>query len=53
MVVAIKRGDGITRFNPGAQEIIHPGDRLITIGPSGAVAELESMDIGNDDPVSA
>lgn len=45
MVVAIRGGDGSTRFNPGAAEIVQPGDALITIGPTGAVSRLEEMRI--------
>jgi voltage-gated potassium channel len=45
MVVAIRRVDGSTRFNPGANEVIQANDTLITIGPSGAVARLEQLRI--------
>lgn len=43
MVVAIRRPDGSTRFNPGADEIIESGDLLITIGKPGAAAEISQL----------
>ncbi len=48
MVVAIRRADGSTCFNPGAGEVLQPDDRLITIGPTGAVSRLEQMEIIRD-----
>lgn len=43
MVVAIRRPDGSTRFNPTADETIESGDLLITIGKPGAAAELSQL----------
>lgn len=40
MVVAIKRKDGSTVFSPTAEEIILPGDVLITIGKKGSLANF-------------
>lgn len=48
MVVAIRREDGTTRFNPGASEIMEPKDTLITIGPLGAVSRLEALEISSE-----
>jgi voltage-gated potassium channel len=43
MVVAIKRANGSTRFNPAAEAIMNPGDTLITIGEAGAALRLSQM----------
>jgi len=43
MVIAIKSGDGSTRFNPAADEVLRPDDTLIMIGPAGAAARLAKM----------
>lgn len=43
MVVAIRKPDGETRFNPPADEVLSPKDTLITIGPAGAAARLADM----------
>jgi len=43
MVVAIKRADGSTAFNPGPDEPILENDILILIGPAGASSQLESL----------
>jgi voltage-gated potassium channel len=43
MVVAIRRADGTTRFNPAAEELIRPGDLLITIGQTGAASKLSDL----------
>lgn len=45
MVVAIRRADGTTRFSPGAEEVVRPGDMLITIGQAGAALRLAKMRI--------
>jgi voltage-gated potassium channel len=51
MVVAIKRPDGRSAFNPGADEVVHANDTLVTIGPRGAVSRLEQQEIIRDTPV--
>ncbi len=51
MVVVIKGADGKTRFNPGADEIIHPRDTLILIGQAGAASRLAEMRIVEQAPV--
>jgi voltage-gated potassium channel len=43
MVIAIKSGEGDTRFNPGADEVLLPNDTLIMIGEAGAAARLAKM----------
>jgi voltage-gated potassium channel len=43
MVIAIKSGSGETRFNPGADEVLHPDDTLIMIGQAGAAARLAEI----------
>ena len=43
MVIAIKSGDGATRFNPAADEVLLPNDTLIMIGQAGAAARLAKM----------
>jgi voltage-gated potassium channel len=43
IVVAIKRADGETVFNPKAEEHIREGDTLIVIGPSGTGNRLETV----------
>jgi len=48
MVVAIKRPDGTTQFNPGAHERVQPNDTLITIGPAGAAHRLAKMRLITD-----
>ncbi len=44
MVVAITRADGTSVFQPGADEVIRPGDRLILIGRAGTSGRLEEVD---------
>ncbi len=44
-VVAIKRADGETMFNPGAESILAAGDTLILVGPAGVSTRLESANI--------
>lgn len=48
MVVAIKRADGSTVFNPGPNEVILESDILILIGPAGASSQLESLGQATD-----
>lgn len=43
MVVAIKRGDGQTIYNPEPGEYIRPGDTLILIGASGVCTRLQEF----------
>jgi len=43
MVVAVKRVDGKTIYNPGPDEVIRCQDTLILIGPAGASAKLAGM----------
>jgi voltage-gated potassium channel len=43
MILAIRRKDGETRFNPTAQEPIHAGDYLIAMGEPSQLATLESL----------
>lgn len=45
MVVAIRRADGSTAFNPGPDEVVRPRDALITIGPAGASSRLAEIRI--------
>jgi len=45
MVVAIREPDGTTRFNPPANEVLHPKNTLITIGPQGAASRLADLHI--------
>jgi voltage-gated potassium channel len=47
IVVAIRRADGTRRFNPGADEIVSPGDVLITVGETGAAARLSALRSGH------
>src|SRR5262249_45548013 len=43
MILAIRRADGDTRFNPEAPEPIQPGDTLIAMGEPAQLAKLESL----------
>jgi len=43
IVVAIRRADGTTVFNPGGDEVIRPHDTLIMIGPAGASKRLDTL----------
>jgi len=43
MVLAIRRADGSTRFNPQAHEIIGAEDCLIAMGETAQLARLESL----------
>ena len=43
MILAIRRENGDTRFNPTAQETIHAGDYLILMGEPGQLAKLETL----------
>jgi len=43
MILAIRRADGETRFNPHAEDAIRPGDYLIAMGEPGQLAELETL----------
>lgn len=41
MVIAIRRSDGETRFNPSPDEPLAPGDRLLVIGQPQSLKRLE------------
>lgn len=43
MILAIRRADGETRFNPVAQDTIRAGDYLIAMGEPSQLAKLESL----------
>ena len=43
MILAIRRADGQTRFNPAAQDPIGPGDCLIAMGELQQLAKLEAL----------
>jgi voltage-gated potassium channel len=43
MILAIRRTDGQTRFNPVAQDEIHAGDYLIAMGEPPQLQKLESL----------
>lgn len=43
MILAIRRGDGETRFNPVAQDTIRAGDYLIAMGEPAQLAKLEAL----------
>jgi voltage-gated potassium channel len=43
MILAIRRADGETRFNPEALEPIRAGDTLIAMGEPAQLAKLESL----------
>jgi len=43
LVVALKRQDGQTLFNPDADTVLASGDTLIVIGRAGALAALEKV----------
>ena len=43
MILAIRRTDGQTRFNPVAQDPIHAGDYLIAMGEPPQLQKLESL----------
>ena len=43
MILAIRRADGETRFNPEAPEPIRAGDTLIAMGEPAQLAKLESL----------
>jgi len=43
MILAIRRADGETRFNPEAPEPIHAGDTLIAMGEPAQLAKLEML----------
>jgi voltage-gated potassium channel len=45
IVVAIKRADGTSIFNPAADERVQPKDTLITIGPGGATTRLAELQL--------
>jgi len=52
MVVAIKRADGTSRFNPDPDEVIRRGDLLILIGRTGSSSRLDHLD-GAESPVTS
>jgi voltage-gated potassium channel len=43
MILAIRRADGETRFNPTAQDTIRSGDYLIAMGEPAQLAKLEAL----------
>jgi uncharacterized protein with PhoU and TrkA domain len=43
MILAIRRAEGETRFNPTAQDPIRAGDYLIAMGEPPQLAKLESL----------
>jgi voltage-gated potassium channel len=43
MILAIRRSDGETRFNPKAQDAIRVGDYLIAMGEPSQLAKLEAL----------
>ena len=43
MVLAIRRTDGDTRFNPRAADMIQPGDNLIVMGEPSQLSKLEAI----------
>ncbi|MHC5112756.1 MAG: potassium channel family protein [Planctomycetota bacterium] len=43
MVVAIKRADGQTLFNPGAEAVIQAGDTLIMVGQAGMSERIDRL----------
>lgn len=43
MIVAIKRADGVMKFNPTSKTTIHPGDILIALGETPRLSGLEEM----------
>lgn len=43
MILAIRRADGETRFNPVAQDTIRAGDYLIAMGEPAQLAKLETI----------
>jgi K+/H+ antiporter YhaU regulatory subunit KhtT len=43
MILAIRRADGSTRFNPQAHEVIGADDCLIAMGETAQLARLETL----------
>jgi voltage-gated potassium channel len=43
MILAIRRSDGETRFNPTARDSINAGDYLIAMGEPGQLGKLEAL----------
>jgi len=43
IIVAIKRADGIMKFNPTSRTEIHPNDVLIALGETPRLNELEKL----------
>src|SRR6185437_10558332 len=43
MILAIRRADGETRFNPVAQDTLRAGDYLIAMGEPAQLAKLEAI----------
>lgn len=43
MILAIRGADGEIRFNPKAQDLIHPNDYLIAMGEPAQMAKLEGL----------
>jgi voltage-gated potassium channel len=46
IVVAIKKGDGHMVFNPASTEVIEAGDRLIILGDTNSLAQMEESASG-------
>ncbi|MFH1419180.1 MAG: potassium channel protein [Planctomycetota bacterium] len=44
-IIAIRRNDGSTAVNPGAEAMIHGGDSLVVIGPAGIAEALRKLGI--------
>lgn len=42
-VVAIKRDDGETVFNPGPDSVLTAGDTLVFVGPAGVSSRLDDI----------
>ncbi len=49
MIVAIKRADGETVYNPPPEVVLSVSDRLIIIGPSGVSKRLDALGFRDDE----
>ena len=52
MILAIRRADGNTRFNPAAPDPIYAGDYLIAMGEPPQLAKLEELATKSVSPMS-